>query len=60
MKSQWYKSCWFRKCFKPHISIYLLGLSYGTDDQSLKDAFSQFGDVVDGECLNQFVDACAS
>lgn len=25
------------------------GLSYGTDDQSLRDAFSGFGDVVEGE-----------
>ena len=25
------------------------GLSYGVDDQSLKDAFSGFGDVVDGK-----------
>ena len=27
----------------------ILGLSYGVDDQSLKDAFSGFGDVVDGK-----------
>lgn len=26
-----------------------LGLSYGVDDQSLKDAFASFGDVVEGE-----------
>ncbi|GFY83906.1 glycine-rich RNA-binding protein 2 [Actinidia rufa] len=27
--------------------LFIGGLSYGTDDQSLKDAFSGFGDVVD-------------
>jgi len=25
------------------------GLSYGVDDQSLRDAFASFGDVVEGE-----------
>ena len=29
----------------------LLGLSYETDDISLKDAFSSFGEVVSGECV---------
>lgn len=28
-----------------------VGLSYGTDSQSLKEAFSSFGDVIDGEIL---------
>lgn len=32
----------------------LLGLSFGTDDQSLKDAFSGFGEVVDGENNSHF------
>lgn len=27
----------------------IVGLSYGVDDQSLKDAFSSYGDVVEGE-----------
>lgn len=27
----------------------MIGLSYGTDDQSLREAFSSFGDVTDGE-----------
>jgi len=26
-----------------------LGLSWGTDDASLRDAFAHFGDVVDGK-----------
>lgn len=26
-----------------------LGLSYGVDDQSLRDAFAGYGDVVEGE-----------
>lgn len=29
--------------------LWNLGLSYGTDDQSLRDAFAGFGDVVEGE-----------
>ncbi|RZB52056.1 Glycine-rich RNA-binding protein 2, mitochondrial [Glycine soja] len=29
--------------------LFIGGLSYGVDDQSLKDAFSSFGDVVDGK-----------
>lgn len=29
----------------------LIGLSYDTDDGSLKDAFSSFGDVTEGEFL---------
>nr|XP_016432778.1 PREDICTED: glycine-rich RNA-binding protein 2, mitochondrial-like [Nicotiana tabacum] len=29
--------------------LFIGGLSYGTDDQSLKDAFASFGDVVDCE-----------
>ena len=29
----------------------LLGLSYETDDISLKDAFSSFGEVVSGKCV---------
>lgn len=29
--------------------LWFLGLSYGTDDQSLKEAFSGFGEVTDGE-----------
>lgn len=31
--------------------VWILGLSYGTDDHTLKDAFSGFGDVVEGEFL---------
>ncbi|KAG5531395.1 hypothetical protein RHGRI_026125 [Rhododendron griersonianum] len=31
--------------------LFIGGLSYGTDDQSLKDAFSQFGDVVDARVI---------
>lgn len=31
-----------------HIPFPLIGLSYGTDDQSLKEAFSSFGDVESG------------
>lgn len=27
------------------------GLSWGTDDQSLRDAFAHFGEVVDGKLL---------
>ncbi|PIN07184.1 hypothetical protein CDL12_20255 [Handroanthus impetiginosus] len=27
--------------------LFVGGLSYGTDDQSLRDAFSSFGDVID-------------
>ncbi|KAG2406936.1 Glycine-rich RNA-binding protein [Vigna angularis] len=29
--------------------LFIGGLSYGVDDQSLKDAFASFGDVVEGE-----------
>ena len=28
--------------------LYFSGLSYGTDDQSLKEAFAKYGDVVEG------------
>ncbi|KAJ4846044.1 Ribosome-interacting GTPase 2 [Turnera subulata] len=31
--------------------LFIGGLSYGTDDQSLKDAFSSFGDVVDARVI---------
>ncbi|CAL5394997.1 unnamed protein product [Camellia sinensis] len=31
--------------------IYVLGLSFGTDDQSLREAFSGFGDVVDAKVI---------
>lgn len=41
----------FMLCWKLN-RVLLIGLSYGTDDQSLRDAFSGFGDVVEGElCL---------
>lgn len=33
----------------------LLGLSYGTDDQSLKDAFSNYGEVAEGEFWSNIV-----
>lgn len=36
--------------------MYFIGLSWGTDDQSLKEAFTSFGDVVDGKA--QEADAC--
>lgn len=29
--------------------LYVVGLSYQTDDHSLKEAFTGFGDVVEGE-----------
>ncbi|OIT35476.1 PREDICTED: glycine-rich RNA-binding protein 2, mitochondrial-like [Nicotiana attenuata] len=31
--------------------LFIGGLSYGTDDQSLKDAFASFGDVVDSKVI---------
>ncbi|GMN64194.1 hypothetical protein TIFTF001_033271 [Ficus carica] len=31
--------------------LFIGGLSFGTDDQSLKDAFSGFGDVVDARVI---------
>ncbi|XAR62536.1 hypothetical protein NMG60_11017324 [Bertholletia excelsa] len=31
--------------------LFIGGLSYGTDDQSLKDAFSGFGDVVEARVI---------
>ncbi|KAK9287732.1 hypothetical protein L1049_016172 [Liquidambar formosana] len=31
--------------------LFIGGLSYGTDDQSLRDAFSSFGDVVDAKVI---------
>ncbi|KAL0358511.1 UNVERIFIED_CONTAM: Glycine-rich RNA-binding protein 2, mitochondrial [Sesamum angustifolium] len=31
--------------------LFVGGLSYGTDDQSLRDAFSSFGDVVDARVI---------
>ncbi|KAL7177182.1 hypothetical protein ACSBR2_030507 [Camellia fascicularis] len=31
--------------------LFIGGLSYGTDDQSLRDAFSGFGDVVDAKVI---------
>ena len=31
------------------LNFAISGLSYGVDDQSLKDVFSGFGDVVDGK-----------
>ena len=34
------------------ITVAFQGLSYSTDDQTLKDAFSGFGDVVEGEFFN--------
>ena len=42
-------------CCETYVLVFLLGLSYGTDDQSLKDAFSSFGDVVEGEFHSEFV-----
>lgn len=38
---------YFSHCF--FLAFAILGLSYGVDDQSLKDAFASFGDVVEGE-----------
>jgi hypothetical protein len=37
----------FGLCFL--CSILLLGLAWATDDQSLKDAFSGFGEVTEGQ-----------
>ncbi|OMO88539.1 hypothetical protein COLO4_20223 [Corchorus olitorius] len=31
--------------------LFIGGLSYGTDDQSLKDAFSSFGDVTEAKII---------
>ncbi|CAI9778866.1 unnamed protein product [Fraxinus pennsylvanica] len=31
--------------------LFIGGLSYGTDDQSLRDAFSSFGDVVEARVI---------
>ena len=31
------------------VSLVISGLSYGVDDQSLKDVFSDFGDMVDSK-----------
>ncbi|XP_057514284.1 glycine-rich RNA-binding protein 4, mitochondrial-like [Actinidia eriantha] len=31
--------------------LFIGGISYGTDDQSLRDAFSGFGDVVDAKVI---------
>ncbi|XP_075523788.1 glycine-rich RNA-binding protein 2, mitochondrial-like [Primulina tabacum] len=31
--------------------LFIGGLSYGTDDQSLRDAFSSFGDVIDAKVI---------
>ncbi|XP_073284140.1 glycine-rich RNA-binding protein 2, mitochondrial-like [Primulina huaijiensis] len=31
--------------------LFIGGLSYGTDDQSLRDAFSSFGDVVEAKVI---------
>ncbi|KAL0382802.1 UNVERIFIED_CONTAM: Glycine-rich RNA-binding protein 2, mitochondrial [Sesamum calycinum] len=37
---------------RPHVDkAFVGGLSYGTDDQSLRDAFSSFGDVVDARVI---------
>ncbi|KAF8402149.1 hypothetical protein HHK36_013101 [Tetracentron sinense] len=32
--------------------LFVGGLSYGTDDQSLKDAFSSFGDVTEARVIS--------
>ncbi|KAJ8646187.1 hypothetical protein MRB53_007935 [Persea americana] len=32
--------------------LFIEGLSYGTDDQSLKEAFSSFGDVTEARVIN--------
>ncbi|GKV28653.1 hypothetical protein SLEP1_g37675 [Rubroshorea leprosula] len=32
--------------------LFIGGLSYGTDDQSLRDAFSNFGDVIDARVIS--------
>ena len=37
------------------LTIFNVGISYQTDEQSLKEAFSKYGEVVDGKLL-AFVD----
>lgn len=37
--------------------LFASGLSWGTDDQSLRDAFAHFGEVVDGKKLFNFVES---
>lgn len=34
----------------PLCDTFFLGLSYGTDDQSLRESFTGFGEVVEGMC----------
>ena len=41
------------------LAIAFSGLSYSVDDQSLKDAFTSFGDVVEGEYFLFYFDNLA-
>jgi RNA recognition motif-containing protein len=33
------------------MSFVIIGLSYGVDDQSLRDAFATYGEVIEGEFI---------
>jgi hypothetical protein len=35
--------------------LFLTGLSYGTDDHSLKEAFDNFGNVTEGTALLPYI-----
>lgn len=39
------------RCMATSTRLFVGGLSYGTDDHSLKDAFSSFGDVVEARVI---------
>ncbi|XP_030533834.1 glycine-rich RNA-binding protein 2, mitochondrial-like [Rhodamnia argentea] len=39
------------RCMATSTKLFVGGLSYGTDDHSLKDAFSSFGDVVEARVI---------
>ncbi|XP_056166109.1 glycine-rich RNA-binding protein 2, mitochondrial-like [Syzygium oleosum] len=39
------------RCMATSSKLFIGGLSYGTDDHSLKDAFSSFGEVVEARVI---------
>ena len=38
-----------------NIYIYIAGVSYSTDEQSLREVFAKYGEVVDGKQLDSLI-----